>query len=53
VPWATGLAAEDGKEIYAMRFWDSGNATTPSVLTNNCVLSFDWDVDKLFEKIGR
>jgi len=53
VPWEIGLAVDERKEIYAMRFWDASNATTPAVLTNNGVRPFNWDVDKLFEKIGR
>ena len=53
VPWEIGLAIEERKEIMAMRFWDSSNAITPSVLINNGVRPFDWDVDHLFEKISR
>lgn len=53
VPWEIGLAIEERKEIMAMRFWDSSKAITPSVLINNGVRPFDWDVDRLFEKIGR
>lgn len=53
VPWEIGLAVEENKELYAMRFWDAANAITPSVLTNNGVRPFNWDVDKLFDKIAR
>jgi hypothetical protein len=52
VPWEVGLAIEEGKEVFAMRFWDTLNVVTPSVLTNNSIRPFSWDVDKLFEKIG-
>ena len=30
IPWEIGLAIEERKEIYAMRFWDTPNAITPS-----------------------
>jgi hypothetical protein len=53
VPWEIGLAVDEGKEIFAMRFWDSSAAITPSILVNNGVRPFNWDVDKLFEKINR
>ncbi len=52
IPWEVGLAIEEYKEIYAMRFRDTPNATTPSVLANNGIRPFSWDVDKLFQKIG-
>jgi hypothetical protein len=52
VPWEVGLAIEEGKEVFAMRFWDSPNAVTPSILINNGVRPFSWDVDKLFARIG-
>ena len=52
VPWEIGLAIEEGKEILGMRFWDSQNASTPSVLVTNGIRPFDWDVDKLFERLG-
>lgn len=53
VPWEIGLAGDEQKEIIAMRFWDSSNAITPSVLIINGVRPFNWDVDRLFENIGR
>lgn len=53
IPWEIEVAVEERKEIIAMRFRDASNATTPSVLTSNGVRPFDWDIDKLFEKIGR
>jgi hypothetical protein len=53
VPWEIGLAVEERKEIYAMRFWDAATATTPNVLINIGVRPFRWDLDKLVEKIGR
>lgn len=52
VPWEIELAVAEKKEIYAMRFWDSANAVTPSILVNYGVRPFNWDVDKLFQKIG-
>jgi hypothetical protein len=52
VPWEIGIAIEERKEIFAMRFWDTPNATTPSVLVNHGVRPFDWDINKLFQKIG-
>ena len=52
VPWEIGLAIEEGKEVIAMRFWDTSNATTPGILVNNGIRPFNWDVDKLFQKIG-
>jgi hypothetical protein len=52
VPWEVGLAIEEGKEVFAMRFWDTPNAITPSILINNGVRPFSWDVDKLFARIG-
>ncbi len=52
VPWEINLAAEEGKEIVAMRFKNMSSATTPSVLTQHNVVPFDWDVDKLFKKLG-
>ena len=52
VPWEIDLAAEEGKEIVAMRFKNMSSATTPSVLTKHRVIPFDWDVDKLFKKLG-
>lgn len=53
VPWEVGLAVDEGKEIIGMRFKDTSDATTPSVLTNNGVRPFNWDIDKLFERINR
>lgn len=52
VPWEINLAAEEGKQIIAMRFKNMSSATTPSVLTQQSVVPFDWDVDKLFKKLG-
>jgi hypothetical protein len=53
VAWEIQLAGDEHKEIIAMRFWDSSDAVTPSVLTINNIRPFNWDVDTLFEKIGR
>lgn len=52
IPWEIELAVDEKKEIYAMRFWDSASAITPNVLINNGIRPFNWDVDKLFQKIG-
>ncbi len=52
VPWEINLAADEGKEILAMRFKDTPFAITPSVLTAHGVVPFNWDVDKLFRKLG-
>lgn len=52
VPWEIGIAIEERKEIFAMRFWDTPDATTPSVLVNHGIRAFDWNLDKLFQKIG-
>ncbi len=52
VPWEINLAAEEGKEIIAMRFKNMSSAIIPSVLTQHGVVPFDWDVDKLFKKLG-
>lgn len=51
VPWEINLAAEEGKDIIAMRFKNMASATTPSVLTKHGIVPFNWDVDKLFKKI--
>ncbi len=53
VPWEIEFAANERKEIYAMRFWDSSNAITPGILVDQAIRPFDWDVDRLFEKIGQ
>ena len=52
VPWEINLAAEEDKDIVAMRFKNMSSATTPSVLTQHGVVPFDWDVDRLFKKLG-
>lgn len=52
VPWEINLAADEGKEIIAMRFNGYSAATTPSVLTKHGVIPFNWDVDKLFSKLS-
>ncbi len=52
VPWDIYLAAEEGKEIIAMRLKNMSSAKTPAVLTENGVAPFDWDVDKLFKKLA-
>jgi hypothetical protein len=53
VPWEVGLAADEGKEIIGMRFKGTPSAVTPKILTDNGVVPFSWDVDKLFQRIGR
>jgi hypothetical protein len=35
-----------------MRFHDTPNATTPSVLQLHGVVPFNWDVDRLFRKLS-
>lgn len=52
IPWEISLAADEGKEIIAMRFFDTPTATVPSVLQQRGVVPFNWDVDRLFRKIG-
>lgn len=53
VPWEINLAAEEGKRIVAMRFWDTPNATTPSVITQHGIVPFNWDVDRLYRELSR
>lgn len=52
IPWEISLAAEEGKRIIAMRFWDTPMALTPAVISNQRITPFNWDVDRLFEEIG-
>lgn len=52
VPWEINLALEERKPIIAMRFKDAPNAITPSVLSNNSIVSFDWNINKLFLKLS-
>lgn len=52
VPWEINLAVEEGKHLIAMRFKNMSSATTPSVLTQHGVVPFDWDINKLFKKLG-
>ena len=52
VPWEINLAAEENKKIIAMRFKGMESAITPTVLTQNGVIPFDWDINKLFDKLG-
>ena len=44
VPWEIGLAIEERKRVVAMKFWDTANATTPSVLVQNKIVPHAWDV---------
>jgi len=53
VPWEINLAAEEGKEIIAMRFKNMSSVTTPSVLIQHDIIPFDWDIDKLFKKLRK
>ena len=53
VPWEVGLAASEGKELIGMRFKDTPTAITPNILVTNGVRPFNWDIDKLFERISR
>lgn len=52
VPWEVSLANELGKEIIAMRLKDMPSVTTPTVLTNLGIVPFNWDLEKLFKKLG-
>ena len=52
VPWEINLALEEGKRIIAMRFKNTPRAITPSVLSNNGIVPFDWDINKLFLKLS-
>ena len=52
VPWEINLAAEQEKQIIAMRFKGMSSAITPSVLLQQGIAPFDWDVDKLFKKLS-
>jgi aspartyl/asparaginyl-tRNA synthetase len=52
IPWEIGLAIELKKPILAMRFKDSSNAITPNILLNKYIRPFDWDLNKLIERIG-
>lgn len=52
IPWEIQLATDEGKRIYAMRFWDTPNASTPAILTRHGVTPFSWDVDYLFSLIA-
>lgn len=52
VPWEINLAADEGKNILAMRFKDMSTAITPNVLTQHDIVPFSWDLDKLIQKIG-
>jgi MTH538 TIR-like domain (DUF1863) len=51
VPWEIGLAIEERKRVVAMKFWDSANAITPSILTQNRVIPHSWDVGWLFQRL--
>jgi hypothetical protein len=51
IPWEIGLAIDEGKPVIAMRFYDSSDALTPTILSNNNIRPFNWDIDNLFAKI--
>ena len=51
VPWEIGLAIEEGKRVVAMKFWDTANAITPSVLMQNTIVPHAWDVNWLFQRL--
>ena len=51
VPWEIDLAAEEGKRILAMKFKDTPNATTPSILVQHRVTLHSWDIAWLFGQI--
>jgi hypothetical protein len=50
VPWEVSIAADEGKEIFGMRFKGTPNAPTPKVLTDLGIRPLDWDLDKLLAK---
>lgn len=52
VPWEINLALEEGKKIIAMRFKDSANAATPSVLVANSITPFSWDLERLARELS-
>ena len=51
VPWEIGLAVEEQKRIVAMKFWDTANAITPSILVQNKIAPHAWDVNWLFQRL--
>jgi len=51
VPWEIELAAEEGKRVLAMKFWDTPNATTPNVLLRLNIVPHHWDIDWLFDRL--
>jgi hypothetical protein len=51
VPWEFNLTAEEGKRLLAMKFWDTDNATTPTVLLQHRVVPHTWDVNWLFQRL--
>ena len=51
VPWEIGIAIEERKRVVAMKFWDTPNAVTPSILTQNGVTPHGWDVNWLFQRL--
>lgn len=51
VPWEVGLAIEENKRLFAMKFWDTPNAATPAVLQHHGVVPHLWDVDWLFQRL--
>lgn len=52
VPWEIETAIEEQKPVFAMRFKGMDHATTPAVLNENGIRPFNWDLDKLFQRIG-
>ena len=51
VPWEIGLAIEEQRRVVAMKFWDTANATTPPILTQNKIVPHAWDVNWLFQRL--
>ena len=51
VPWEIGLAIEEQKRVIAMKFWDTANAATPSILIQNKIVPHAWDVNWLFQRL--
>jgi hypothetical protein len=52
IPWEIGVANEEGKKILAMRFYDTPSAETPKVLKDLGIVPFNWDLDKLNDKLN-
>jgi len=51
VPWEIELGIEERKRVLAMKFWDTGTATTPAGLVRANVVPHSWDVNWLFQRL--